>query len=127
MAPTDPSAPVPTTSYPSDSYPGKGLGIAGFVTAFVFPILGLILSIIAFVQSKKAGLKNGLALAGIIIGAVFTLFAIIATAAGIIAFTQLSQKCEELGPGVHMDGSTTITCGANGEASIDSESSIRSY
>jgi len=36
------------------------------------PLVGLILGIVALVQAKKAGRKNGLALAAVIIGAVLT-------------------------------------------------------
>jgi hypothetical protein len=38
--------------------PGKTLGIVGLVLAFVMPLLGLILSIVAKVQSRGAGAKN---------------------------------------------------------------------
>jgi hypothetical protein len=46
---------------------GKGLGIAGFILAFLVPPAGLVISIIARVKSNKAHVKNGLALAGIIV------------------------------------------------------------
>jgi hypothetical protein len=53
--------------------PGKTLGIVGFVFAFVgLALIGLILSIIGYSKSKKAGFNNSLALAGIILNAVFT-------------------------------------------------------
>ena len=68
---------------PSSENPGKVLGIVGFILAFFFPLVGLILSIIGFVKSKKAGFKNGLALAGIILNSVFlvlgTLFLVLIT------------------------------------------------
>ena len=64
--------------------PGKGLGIAGFVislcsffsccihpfVAFFLIIVGMVLSIVGRVQSKKAGFQNGLATAGMIISIV---------------------------------------------------------
>lgn len=60
--------------------PGKGLGIASMVVSIVgavlcnlfgiTPIVGLILGIVANSKSKKAGFKNGFAIAGIVIGAV---------------------------------------------------------
>ncbi|WP_052367237.1 DUF4190 domain-containing protein [Paraoerskovia marina] len=68
----------------SGSVPGKTMGIVGLVLAFFMPIVGLVLSIVAFVQSKKAGFSNGPALAGIILGAIFT---ILATIALILIFT----------------------------------------
>lgn len=60
--------------------PGKTIGIVGFALSFVIGLAGLILSIIGYVKSKKAGYNNGLALAGIIIGAVSTVISIIAIA-----------------------------------------------
>lgn len=58
------------------SVPGKGLGIAGLILAFLAPPLGLLLSIIAKVQSSKAGFKNGPAKAGIILGIIFIVLGI---------------------------------------------------
>lgn len=46
--------------------PGKTLGIVGLVLAFVAPLIGLIISIIARNQSKNAGFENKLAKYGII-------------------------------------------------------------
>jgi hypothetical protein len=61
--------------------PGKKLGIIGFIFAF-FPILqivGVVLSAVVLTQSRKAGLKNGIALAGIIVGACLTVINILFT------------------------------------------------
>lgn len=68
--------------------PGKGLGIASMVVSIVgavlcnlfgiTPIVGLILGIVANSKSKKAGFKNGFAIAGISVGAVSTVLCIIA-------------------------------------------------
>lgn len=52
------------------SAPGKTLGIVGFILAFLFPLVGLILSLVANSQSKKAGIKNTLATAGVIVSIV---------------------------------------------------------
>ena len=62
----NPSQPV------QSSTPGKALGIVGFILGFVgLSLIGLILSIIASVQSSKAGVKNGLAIAGIVTNSIF--------------------------------------------------------
>ena len=53
------------------TYPGKTLGIVGLILAFFCSIVGLVLSIIAYSQSKQVGIKNNIALAGIIVAAVF--------------------------------------------------------
>ena len=60
-----------TQPHTSKADPGQGLGIAGFVIAFTgINILGLILSIVGLTKSRKAGYKNGLAVAGIVLNAV---------------------------------------------------------
>jgi uncharacterized membrane protein len=75
---------------PQPQYGGYGqaepkwnvLAIVGFILAFLVSIAGLVISIIAFVQIKKTGDKGrGLALAGIIIGAVFLVIGIISSIA----------------------------------------------
>lgn len=56
------------------------MAIVGFILSFFISIAGLIVSIIAFVQIKRTGERGrGLALAGIILGAVFLVFGIIWT------------------------------------------------
>ena len=57
---------------------GLVLGVVGFVVLFLGPIAGLIVSIIGLTKSKKAGQKNGFALAGIIVSAVALLANIVA-------------------------------------------------
>ena len=52
--------------------PGHTLGIVGLVLSIVGSFVGLIISIVAFNQSKKAGFHNGLAKAGIIVGVITT-------------------------------------------------------
>ncbi|GAB3039947.1 hypothetical protein GCM10027052_20720 [Parafrigoribacterium mesophilum] len=59
----------PVAAPPGTDYPGKTLGIVGLILAFVFQLAGLICSIIALNQSRRAGYKNGIALAGIIVSA----------------------------------------------------------
>lgn len=62
---------------PGQDYPGKTLGIVGLVLAIFFNLIGLIVSAVAYSQSKKAGYKNTPALVGIIIGAVLLALGII--------------------------------------------------
>lgn len=62
------------------SYPGKTLGIVALVLAIVpvgLQLVGLILGIVALVQSRKAGQKNGIALAAIIVSGVLLVLTII--------------------------------------------------
>lgn len=79
-----PQAPAYGEPAPSTSYPGKTMGIvafilslAGLVTSGLASVVGLILGIVALVQSKKAGHKNGLALAAIIIGAIIVVLCVV--------------------------------------------------
>lgn len=61
-------APAPGTAPASD---GKTLGIVGLVLAFLIPLAGLIVSIIARNQSKAAGVENTPARVGLILSIVF--------------------------------------------------------
>jgi hypothetical protein len=71
---SEPYAPAPVAP---TTYPGKTLGIVGLVLTFVFTLLGLILSIVAFSQSKSAGFKNTPAKVGIILGIIFIVLGVI--------------------------------------------------
>jgi hypothetical protein len=113
-APNDPTGQNPSGTYyqqPVAEDPGKTMGIVGLVLAFVAGVIGLIVSAIALNRSKKAGFKNTPALVGVIIGAIYTLFVVIAIIAAVAAAVTLGQKCAELGPGTHQEGGVTITCG----------------
>ena len=95
--------------------PGKTLGIVGLVCSIIMPIslVGLILSIVAMVKSKKAGMSNGFALAGIIIGAVFTVIGIILIIlliAGAIFAGQAFEFCQTAGPGIQEFQGQEIDC-----------------
>lgn len=103
--PTYPSAPGQPAG-PQD--PGRTLGIVGLVLAFLAPLIGLIVSIIANSKSKAAGFKNTLAKAGIIVSIVVMLAV---TAAVAIPTINVMNKCKELGPGTHQEGGVTYTCG----------------
>ncbi|WP_058612887.1 hypothetical protein [Microbacterium testaceum] len=102
-----------TTTPPTPTgtdYPGKMLGIAGLIAAFPFSLIGLILSIVAFVQSRKAGYQNVPALIGIIVGAMLLL---VFTAVVIVVAVMLASiigQCAELGPGTHYVDGAKYTC-----------------
>ncbi|ARC55533.1 hypothetical protein AS850_00390 [Frondihabitans sp. 762G35] len=64
------------TGYSTSKY--NTLAIVGFVLAFVINIAGLVVSIVALSQIKRTGERGrGLALAGIIIGAVSIVLSIV--------------------------------------------------
>lgn len=84
--------------------PGKTLGIVGLILAFLFSILGLILSIVAFAQSRKAGASNVPAVIGIVVGALGTIgwiFGIIAIVGLISTSLDVAQQC--------LDGAYSVT------------------
>ena len=110
-------APAPSDAYsaPVAENPGKTLGIVGLVLAFVANIVGLIVSIIALNKSKKAGYKNGLALAGIIVSSVSIVISVIViisiVALGAAGLSAIAEACAGYASGeVLSDGVTTITC-----------------
>lgn len=84
----------------------------GFVLSLlaVLNIAGLIISIIALVRSRRAGFRNGFALAGTVIGSIGV--AVTMMLGGIAATTLVdaAQTCARLGAGVHVIGSSTYTC-----------------
>lgn len=105
-APAYSSAPPAPAGAPAPGapVPGRTLGIVALVVAIFFNIIGLILGIVALVQSKKAGHKNGFAVAAIIVGAVLTVIGIIVAIVvigGLIAIagvgTDAVQACEAVG------------------------------
>jgi hypothetical protein len=101
---------APQSGASNGPVPGRTLGIVGLILAFIASPIGLVLSIVAMVQSKKAGAKNGFALAGIIIGILGTLIIIATVIAAISLAGAFGELCNELGSGVHEQGNTTITC-----------------
>ena len=104
---------APPAAQPGTQNPGLVLGVVGLILAILWPLqlIGLILSIVARGQSKRAGFTNGFATAGIIISIIIMVLSII----GAIAFGGLIwgllQACNELGSGVHTVDGVTYTCG----------------
>lgn len=83
--------------YVQPNQPWNVLTIIGFVFAFINPLVGLIFSIIALVMVRKSGEKSrGLAIAGIIIGAINLVVVIIAVC---VFASALSQIASDYGSG----------------------------
>ncbi|WP_435743145.1 DUF4190 domain-containing protein [Microbacterium sp. PMB16] len=104
-----PSAYAPAPPAP----PGRTLAIVGLVLAFLVSPVGLILSIVAAVKLGKAGAPKGLAIAGIIVGAVITIIWVIVIILMITVFAGLFAMCTELGAGVWEVDGVTYTCGGS--------------
>ncbi|MBN6190566.1 DUF4190 domain-containing protein [Microbacterium sufflavum] len=109
--PPGPAAPGAYGQTAPASPPGRVLSIVGLVLAFLLPPIGLILSIIAAVQLGKAHAPKGLAIAGIIVGAVLTILEIIGIILLVTVFAGIFGMCAELGPGVWEVGGVTYRCG----------------
>lgn len=91
--------------------PGKGLAIAGLITAICCGgLIGLILSLIARSKSKKAGYTNNLALAGIIVGALVLVIGIVVWVAFGATIWGVYQTCQELGNGTHTIDGVEYSC-----------------
>jgi hypothetical protein len=102
--------------------PGKTLGIVGLIVGiagfFIVPLLGsiagLIISIIGRNQSKAAGVPNGPAKAGVIVGIIGIVLSVIWIAIVVIAIvvgaSALIATCGDLGPGEHLVNGVTVTC-----------------
>ena len=104
-------APVPAPAAPA-SAPGKTLGIVGLILSFFGPVslIGLILSIVARSQSKKAGVSNTPATIGIVIGIIVLVITIISFIVAGVGAAALISQCADLGPGVHDVNGVTVTC-----------------
>jgi disulfide bond formation protein DsbB len=77
-------------------------------------LIGLILGIVALVQSKKAGAKNGMAVAAIIVSSVLIVIGIIVGIVVAVVFANtagdLIQFCANNPSGVYELNGQTITC-----------------
>jgi hypothetical protein len=72
---------------PPAADPGNTLGLVGLILAIIpcTSTIGLVLSIVGYIQSRRAGFQNNKALAGIIIGIIWIGLGIIAQVTGFIA------------------------------------------
>ncbi|WP_213815426.1 DUF4190 domain-containing protein [Glaciihabitans sp. dw_435] len=110
-----PPPPTPPQTYDATPAPvGQTMGIVGLVLSVIFPLVGLVLSIIARNQSKRAGVENGPALAGIIVSSVLIVLIAIASVLLIIfaiyAVNHMSEFCDALGQGQWNENGFTYTC-----------------
>ena len=113
-APPPAAGPTGAASEPGAPVPGKTLGIVALIVAFFVQIVGLILGIIALVQSRKAGAKNTPALWAIIVSIVLMIVGIIIAVVvigGLVAAgADLYNQCLELGGGTQTIDGVTVTC-----------------
>jgi len=77
--------------------PGKKFAVIGFILSFfsLFSVAGLIVSILALLQSKKAGYKNNLAVAAVILSSVNIVFVTpFVVVFALVAFTGLANTSQ---------------------------------
>ncbi|HJM04727.1 MAG TPA: hypothetical protein QF549_03830 [Candidatus Saccharimonadaceae bacterium] len=107
-----------STSTPTSGVenPGKTLGIVSMILSIIgLGLVGVILALIGMSKSKKAGQKNGFALAGLIIGilnilAGIALFALVGYG-GIQAAAELTAACaESANATVVLTNGTVVAC-----------------
>ena len=93
----------PYTPYPQGSQfapyqveqPWNVLSIIGFILAFVIPPAGLIISIIALIQQSRSKERGrGLAIAGIVVGAVIVVLTIVVVFIALGLIAELAQHPE---------------------------------
>ncbi|MGH3688723.1 MAG: DUF4190 domain-containing protein [Microbacterium sp.] len=106
-----PAPGAPVYPQPQPTPPGRVLSIVGLVLAFLVAPVGLIISIVAAVKLGKAKQPKGLAIAGIIVGALVTIFWIIVVVILVAVAASLVGMCGELGAGVWEVNGVTYTCG----------------
>ena len=85
----------PPPGYPPQAYgrPTNTMAILALVMAFVFAPAGLVLGIVARKQIRRTGEDgDGLALAGIIAGGIFTAIFVLIIVFWIIAFVSISNS-----------------------------------
>jgi len=95
--------------------PGKTMGIVSLVLSIIgVHLIGIIVGFVGLNKSKKAGQKNGFAVAGIIVGfiglVVVTAITIGVIGGGAAIFGVMNQTCAELGSGVWDVDGVTYTC-----------------
>lgn len=115
MTDAPPPAPAYSGAPAAPVNPGKTMGIVALVLSIIgLHLIGIIVGFVGLNQSKKAGQKNGFALAGIIIGFIGLVIGIIVAialfAGGAALFGGLAQVCAELGTGVWEVNGVTYTC-----------------
>ena len=99
------AAPPPAYGAPATAtIPGRTMGIVAFILSFFVQLAALILGIIALVQSRKAGHKNGWAVAAIIISCVLMVLGVILFFALVIPLITFSAEALQACQAVDFSG-----------------------
>jgi hypothetical protein len=104
-----PVAPPPAYGAPaSATIPGRTMGIVAFILSFFVQLVALILGIVALVQSRKAGHKNGWAVAAIIISVVLMVLGVVLFFAIAIPLLTFSSEALQACQAVDFSGSVQV-------------------
>lgn len=108
IATTPPAAPLQGVN------PGKGLGIGSLITSILgLGLVGVILGAIGLSKSKKAGMSNGLAIAGIVLGVLGMIVGLLFAVVAFNGIAELANACAEaVGGTVTLDNGTVVNCEA---------------
>ena len=92
--------------------PGRTLGIVAFALSFLalVNVVALVLGIVALLQSKRVGHRNGFAIAAIVIASAGVLIGLLVLSLTVPTLVDAAQTCARLGDGVHEVGTSTYTC-----------------
>lgn len=117
VAPVPPSPILPP---PSRMSTARVLGVVGFALSFIgfLNLAGLVLSIVALVKSRRAGERNGFAVAGIAVASFTILVVALVLAFLIPPVVHVIDECNRLGYGTHVVGNTTYTCTPTGSSAV---------
>ncbi len=111
-----PGQAYPAQPYPAQPWsgqdpaaPSRTLAIIGLVTAIIpcTALVGLVISIIALVRARRGGGGRGMAIAGVVVGALWVVATVAFFAFGLAT---LWSTCQDLGNGVHEVDGVTYTC-----------------
>ena len=103
---------TPPVTVSTDRNPYGTLAAVGFALSmfWLLCVPALILSLMAFVRSRRLGLHSRLATAGIALSATGILVAGVLLGTAIHSTIDAAQTCDRLGHGVHVVGDSTYTC-----------------
>lgn len=108
------SAVPPTPASTEDDGVGMILGITALFLGFFFPLAGFVVGIVALSRARRAGHKNPMALAGLIVGLVLTVLIVVLVVVGIVwgvgLFSTIFNVCQQLGNGTHHYNGVTYNC-----------------
>jgi Ca2+/Na+ antiporter len=89
----------------------RALGAVGLVLAAVFWPVGIAVSIVAIIRSRRSGRVSRAAILGLVIG-VFAFLSTVALASVIVTgLGSLADRCAPLGPGEYVfDDGSSLSC-----------------